>query len=810
MPGRGYGGGGRGHGRGGGRDGAGGRGRGRGHAFSGEGGRRRGHASRGERGWGRDGSLGRYRPPPDDGHGAPAFTIRPTGAGGAASAGGGGGGGGARAGAEGGGRGWGNATRDQRGWGREECDGYYRPARDAGHGVGATRGAGGAGGSRAGAKGGGGGGGNATRDWPGRDRGETFRHYGPQPGDAVGASRRGGGGGGGGGGDSSHSHRGQGRGGGGGGGGSDGSHSRRGQDLGGGGGGGSGSSGGGGTANRGGPDMGVDAVGPTGRVGPMGNPGRGFGAAGAAAASNTTETPGGWPHGLEEVAGLDDATSQQRCDTADSLIDCSNVRWKLLRDVALCVCKHAHVEYAAHGITPAAEAAAREQAAREARAAVRLQVVVRGQEGREFARGEHSRLTSMAVLVQAVYRGRAARREGDALRAVILPRARANVTVPLQRAFRARRWSRAEAAAAAAREQAAREARTAVRLQAVVRGREGREFARGERSRLTSMTVLVQAAYRRRAARRHVAALRAEAAAAEAAALEGALEEEMARHEAAEARAAVVAATALVRRKGWWWRQLVMLLMTVVVAVGTWSVLLLQGPRSVPCGRTSLASGEGPMAVGECIESEGGSRYLGWVPGVSWKARFTVTTNGAVYSGTDGKEVPFSAVLGKDLSANGGGGGGSDGNGQDGAGDMLCSAERLVRRTLPIVGDFDHRARMSGERLVVGRGFFCRIHETPRPPPKSIIDALFRGRGGGVASFSDHAGDLHVVNSRGKVLWSAGDDVSIISDSAGRTGSTSSSGSNRGEGKDRSVVKERWWRRGWGKKDLAEKTGSWG
>ncbi|CAM9280793.1 unnamed protein product, partial [Ectocarpus sp. 8 AP-2014] len=110
-------------------------------------------------------------------------------------------------------------------------------------------------------------------------------------------------------------------------------------------------------------------------------------------------------------------------------------------------------------------------------------------------------------------------------------------------------------------------------------------------------------------------------------------------------------------------------------------------PLSVPCGRTSLASGEGPMAVGECIESEGGSRYLGWVPGVSWKARLTVTTDGAVYSGTDGQEVPFSAVLGKDLSGNG------DGNGQDGAGGMFCSAERLVRRAVPFIGDFEHRAR---------------------------------------------------------------------------------------------------------------------
>ncbi|CAM9901157.1 unnamed protein product [Ectocarpus sp. 12 AP-2014] len=665
---------------------------------------------------------------------------------------------------------------------------------------------------------------------------------------------------------------------------------------------------GGGTANRGGPDMGVDAAGPMGRVGPVGNPGRGFGAAGAAAASNTTEIPGGWSHGLEEVADLDDVLPARNPRKPRNLAEerLQLGREQFQRDMMKKIWERE--AFRRVWWLMQAEAAAREQAARKARAAVRLQAVVRGREGREFARGERARLTPRAVLVQAVYRGRAARREADALRAAILTRARAKVAVPLQRVFRARRRSRAEVAAAAAREQAALEARrrfffatarAAVRLQAVMRGLAGREFARGERSRLTSIAVLVQAmywgraargrvtalrmalaamararvavplqrafrarrrsraeaaaaaarkqavrearaavrlqavmmrrvgrefaggersrrtmavlvkaAYRGRAARRHVAALRAQAAAALAAALEGALEgaleEEMARREAAEAGAAAVAATAQARRKGWWWWQVVMPLITVVVAVGTWSVLLLQGPLSVPCGRTSLASGEGPMAVGECIESEGGSRYLGWVPGVSWKARLTVTTDGAVYSGTDGKEVPFSAVLGKDLSGNSG-----DGNGQDGAGGMFCSAERLVRRALPIIGDFDHRARMSDERLVVGRGFFCRTHATPRPPPRSVIDALFRGRGGGVASFSEHTGDLHVVNSRGKVLWSTGDDVSIISNSISSTGST---GSNRGEGKgkDRGAGKERWWRRGWGKKDLAENTGGWG
>ncbi|CAN0111127.1 unnamed protein product [Ectocarpus sp. 6 AP-2014] len=644
---------------------------------------------------------------------------------------------------------------------------------------------------------------------------------------------------------------------------------------------------GGETANRGGPDMGVDAAGPMGWVGPMGNPGRGFGAAGAAVASNTTEAPGGWPHGLEEVADLDDVSlagnPRKPRNLAEERLQLGREQFQ--SEIMKKIRGWEREAFRRMWWLMQAEEAAREQATRKARAAARLQVVVRDREGREFACGERRRLTSMAVLVQA-----------DALRAAILTRARAKVALSLQRAFRARRRSRAKAAAAVARAQAAREARAAVRLQAVMRGRAGREFARGERRRLTSMAVLVQAvyrgraargqvaarraameareraaaaaaaaaaalegvvagvveardaaaraqaarearaavrlqavmrglagrgfargerrrltsmavlvqaAYRGRAARRHVAALQAEAAAAAAAALEGAVEEQMARIEAEEAGAAAVADTALARTKGWWWWQLVMLLMTVVVAVGTWSVMLLQGPLSVPCGRTSLASGEGPMAVGECVESEGGSRYLGWVPGVSWKARLTVTDDGAVYSGTDGKEVPFSAVLGKDLSGDGGG----DLNGQDGAGGMLCSAERLVRRAVPFIGNFEHRAHMRGEKLVVGRGFFCRTHATPRRPPRSVIDALFRGRGGGVASFSEHTGDLHVVNSRGKVVWSAGDDVGIISDSAGSTGST---GSNRGEGKDRGGGKERWWRRGWGKEDRGGKTGHWG
>ncbi|CAN0302964.1 unnamed protein product, partial [Scytosiphon promiscuus] len=57
------------------------------------------------------------------------------------------------------------------------------------------------------------------------------------------------------------------------------------------------------------------------------------------------------------------------------------------------------------------------------------------------------------------------------------------------------------------------------------------------------------------------------------------------------------------------------------------------------CGRTSLEAGDGPLSAGECIESEGGSRYFGWLPLVRWKSRLMITEDGATYSGPDGIEV---------------------------------------------------------------------------------------------------------------------------------------------------------------------------
>lgn len=106
-------------------------------------------------------------------------------------------------------------------------------------------------------------------------------------------------------------------------------------------------------------------------------------------------------------------------------------------------------------------------------------------------------------------------------------------------------------------------------------------------------------------------------------------------------------------------------------------------------------------------------------------------------------QVPFSAVLGEKKNG--------DDSGQGGG--MLCSAERMVRRAVPFVGTAEHRARMRGKSLVVGGGIFCHTHATPRPPPKSVLDALFRGRGSGIAVFSEHTGDLQVVNSSGEVVW---------------------------------------------------------
>ncbi|CAM9987878.1 unnamed protein product, partial [Ectocarpus fasciculatus] len=419
---------------------------------------------------------------------------------------------------------------------------------------------------------------------------------------------------------------------------------------------------------------------------------------------------------------------------------------------------------------------------------VRLQAAARGRAARrkvaarraEAAAAAAAQEAGAAVRLQSAARRRAARRRAAEQRAAIAARARGAVRI--QQAFRARRRVRVEEADAAAAVAAA----LGGALQEVAARVEADRAEAQEAEEAAAVEAALGGALEEVAAR--VEADRAEAQEAEeAAAVAAAVQEEIARVEAQEAEAAAV--TALSRGKWWWgWCQQ-LLLVAMVVAAGSWWVL--QGPLSVPCGRASLASGEGPVTVGQCLESEGGSRYLGWVPGMKWKARLTVTGDGAQYSGSDGQEVPFSAVLGEKKNG--------DGSGQGGG--MLCSAERMVRRAVPFVGTAEHRARMRGESLVVGGGIFCHTHATPRPPPKSVLDALFRGRGSGIAMFSEHTGDLQVVNSRGEVVWSVGDNTSSSSTS------TSASGSNPAEGR------ARWWRRGWGKKkkrDGSEKTGGWG
>ncbi|CAB1107875.1 unnamed protein product [Ectocarpus sp. CCAP 1310/34] len=194
---------------------------------------------------------------------------------------------------------------------------------------------------------------------------------------------------------------------------------------------------GGGTANRGGPDMGVDAAGPMARAGRTGYPARGFGVEGAAVTPNTTGTPGVGPRALAGIVGNGRWSDTRLVGVylavvalwgyacivrgVSELLLCLTPCFRGVPgrsgEAAAAAAVAAALEGAVASVVEAADAAARAQAAREA--------VMRGRVGREFARGERTRITSMVVLVQALYRGRAARREADVLRAAILTRARA-------------------------------------------------------------------------------------------------------------------------------------------------------------------------------------------------------------------------------------------------------------------------------------------------------------------------------------------------------------------------------------------------
>lgn len=88
-------------------------------------------------------------------------------------------------------------------------------------------------------------------------------------------------------------------------------------------------------------------------------------------------------------------------------------------------------------------------------------------------------------------------------------------------------------------------------------------------------------------------------------------------------------------------------------------------------------------------------------------------------------------------------------NEEDNAEGLLCSAERMARK----VGGFDEATfsiKLKHAQLVLGSGFFCTSHRTPKP--SNFFDIFRKGE----ARFSP-AGDLEVVTGQGKVLWSAGD-----------------------------------------------------
>lgn len=86
---------------------------------------------------------------------------------------------------------------------------------------------------------------------------------------------------------------------------------------------------------------------------------------------------------------------------------------------------------------------------------------------------------------------------------------------------------------------------------------------------------------------------------------------------------------------------------------------------------------------------------------------------------------------------------------------ILCSAERFVRgKASPLLGDLDYNARMRRGRLTLGHGLFCKTHQTPGPPGRTVMDKfLRRGGHGSVTRFSAATGELEVVDSEWKVLW---------------------------------------------------------
>ena len=57
------------------------------------------------------------------------------------------------------------------------------------------------------------------------------------------------------------------------------------------------------------------------------------------------------------------------------------------------------------------------------------------------------------------------------------------------------------------------------------------------------------------------------------------------------------------------------------------------------CGRKTVLFEDGPLKPGECMESDGGSRWFGWMAGMGWKSRLHVSEDGGTYMGPNGTKV---------------------------------------------------------------------------------------------------------------------------------------------------------------------------
>ena len=86
-------------------------------------------------------------------------------------------------------------------------------------------------------------------------------------------------------------------------------------------------------------------------------------------------------------------------------------------------------------------------------------------------------------------------------------------------------------------------------------------------------------------------------------------------------------------------------------------------------------------------------------------------------------------------------------------GGVFCSAERFVRKVTRL-GGARYGVSPRDASPVPGNGLFCRPKATISTPSVLILPRR------GTAHFSE-SDDLEIVNSRGKVLWSAADGIGL-------------------------------------------------